>query len=383
MTSTKKKVPIWTIIPVACAVFACICVCMLIITIIEHNRIMAELADVPAYTAPADPMIMDHFDALVGSSVSGAQDGVYGTSRAFWIPEDAEIAPKPRESCYGETTDPASLQWLLDDASELLNGQETVFRTDIQLAPESKVTYYLDQSILVITWQQILDEYVYTFSEVKISHPSQFRRYLAGNEYNSDYVHPVSRMCAATNAVMGASADFYRGRNHGIIVYEGLVRRTDHAEKIDTCFIDRNGDLILVPAGDLMGDEATQQFVDDHDIEFSLAFGPILVQDGKRCEPAKYYLGEINDGYPRAALCQKDKLHYVIVTANGSSGYWNRATLHDFANRIDELGCISAYTLDGGKTATISMRGKAQNPIQRNERWISDMIYFATAIPST
>ena len=299
----------------------------------------------------------------------------------YWIPESAEIAPKPDASCYGETDDPSSLQWLLDEAAEILDGQETIFSTDIEIYPNSVVTYYLDKSIFVVTWQQILDNFVYTLSEVKISHPSQFRRFLAGNEYNSDYMHPVSRMGNMSNAVMAASADYYRGRNHGIIVYQGQVMRTKYSDLVDTCFIDKKGNLILVPANELNGMEEAQKFVDEHDIEFSLAFGPILVDDGVRCEPKTYYLGEVNDKYPRAALCQKDDLHYVVVTANGKEGYWNRPTIHDFAEQIDALKCQKAYTLDGGQTGTIAMQGKALNPLS-HERWISDIIYFATAIPS-
>ena len=242
--------------------------------------------------------------------------------------------------------------------------------------------YYLDDSIFVITWQEVYKKYVYTFSEVKINHPSQFRRYLAGNEYDSDYSHSVSRMGNMTNAVIASSADFYRGRNHGIIVYQGKVMRTNYSELVDTCFIDRDGNLILVPAGEINGIDEAQKFVDENNIDFSLAFGPILVKDGVRCDPDMYYLGEINDNYPRAALCQKDDLHYMLVVCNRNFGYFNPPTIHTFAERIEQLNCKLAYTLDGGKTGTISMRGKALNPLNDSERWISDIIYFATAIPA-
>ena len=59
----------------------------------------------------------------------------------------------------------------------------------------------------------------------------------------------------------------------------------------------------------------------------------------------------------------------------------NSTTIHDFAARIDELGCKYAYTLDGGATGTISMQGNNLNPLH-HERWISDIIYFATAMPN-
>ena len=181
---------------------------------------------------------------------------------------------------------------------------------------------------------------------------------------------------------MASSADFYRGRNHGIIVYDGEVKRTKYADLVDTCFIDKNGDLILVPAGELIGDEAAQKYVDENDIQFSLAFGPILVEDGVRCEPDNYYLGEVNKKYARAALCQKDTLHYVVVTANAEFSFWTSPTIHTFAKNVALLNCQKAYTLDGGRTGTISMQGKALNPLNHTERWISDIIYFATAVPS-
>ena len=381
MANEKKNS--WNIILAVTAAFACISVAVLVSGIVARKAAQPEPTEPPAPTEPASYTIMDSYDELVSQSVAEARDAAYAVKKVYWIEEDAEIAPKPNSECYGETDDPSSLQWLLDEAAEILDGQETVFSTDIEVYPASVVTYYLDESIFVVTWQQLIDNFVYTFSEVKITHPSQFRRYLAGNEYNSDYMHPVSRMGNMTNAVMAASADYYRGRNHGIIVYEGEVKRTNYSELVDTCFIDENGDMLLVPAGELIGMEAAQQYVDEHHIDFSLAFGPILVENGERCEPATYYLGEVNDEYPRAALCQKDKLHYVVVIANGKDMYWERPTIHDFAKNIATLDCEKAYTLDGGRTGTIAMNGKALNPIQRTERWISDIIYFATAIPST
>ena len=41
-----------------------------------------------------------------------------------------------------------------------------------------------------------------------------------------------------------------------------------------------------------------------------------------------------------------------------------------------------AYTLDGGQTATIAMNHEHINPVQYgSQRRISDIFYFATAIP--
>lgn len=378
--SNKRKIN-WNVIVIAAGLFASISMGVLAYLLVPEEQPEPVPTDPPPVTEPASYTIMDNYEAIVSDAVSQAYDAAKSVRKAYWIPEDAELAPLPNPACYGQTDDPSVLQALLDDAAELLDGQETIFNAETDFIRGTKVTYYLDKSILVITWQQVLDNYIYTFSEVKLSHPSQFRRYLSGNEYGSDYIHTTSKMAGMVNAVMASSADFYRGRNHGIIVYDGEVKRTDHADKVDACFIDQDGNMILLPAGQLTEMEETQKFVDENNIQFSLAFGPILVQDGVRCEPDYYFLGEIFDEYPRAALCQKDDLHYVIVTSNSGYGYSNSTTIHDFAARIDELGCKYAYTLDGGATGTISMQGNNINPLH-HERWISDIIYFATAIPS-
>ena len=379
MSNQKKHNSIWTIVLIISIIFAAASVGFLVSGMISAAA-QPEPTEPPTPTEPMRAEIMDAYDVIVADAITEAYEAAKEVKKVYWIDEDALVAPMPNPACYGETEDPTSLQWLLDEAAEILDGQDLVFHTGIEIAPLSKITYYLDESIFVITWLEVRANFVYTFSEVKVTHPSQFRRHLANNEYDSDYSHPVSRMGNMVNAVMAASADFYRGRNHGIIVYQGEVKRANYSDRVDTCFVDKNGNLILVPAGELITVEEAQAFVDEHEIDFSLAFGPILVKDGVRCDPKQYYLGEVTGKYPRAALCQMDQLHYVVVTANSQHSYRTFPTINNFADQIETIGAQSAYTLDGGQTGTIAMRGKALNPLQSSERWISDIIYWGTAI---
>ena len=95
--------------------------------------------------------------------------------KVYWIDEDAQVAPEPDQSLFGQTDDPASLQDILDRAAYLLDGQQLYFHTDVELFQNTPVRYYLDDSIFAITWKEVHEGSVYTFSEVKVSHPSQFR----------------------------------------------------------------------------------------------------------------------------------------------------------------------------------------------------------------
>ena len=122
--------------------------------------------------------------------------------------------------------------------------------------------------------------------------------------------------------------------------------------------------------------------MDDNHIRFSVAFGPILVDNGERCEPREYYLGEIKENYPRSALCQMGQLHYLLGTANGDSVNTRTPNIYEFAKHIVATGCDKAYTLDGGQTAVRAMNDQLMNSVLFGfQRKISDIIYFATAVP--
>ena len=67
----------------------------------------------------------------------------------------------------------------------------------------------------------------------------------------------------------------------------------------------------------------------------------------------------------------------------GSGRYYHYATVRQAADAMLRRGCEKAYTLDGGQTAVTILGGQLINPVQfGEERRVSDIIYFATAIPN-
>lgn len=333
-------------------------------------------------TNQVDVAIMDRFDMYVNNGLSTALEGVLAIEKVYWLNDDDMVAPEPNQDNYGRTNDPASLGWLLEDAQKLLDGQETVFNTDIRIAPGTEVIYYLDETIFAVTWKQVIDDGMYTFSEVKLAHPSQLRRYLAGGEYGSKILLVTTRMAQAVNAVVASSGDFYANRRFGVIVYDGVVQRVEGAGIVDTCYIDDKGDMLFSYAGELTTMEEAQKFVDDNNIRFSMAFGPIISDHGKRRDLVGYALGQGDETYARAALCQMGELHYVVAAVNKENGFNGTATIYDFAENMLDLEPEMAYTLDGGQTAVIVMNDELINAVvMGSQRAVSDIFYFATAMP--
>lgn len=334
-----------------------------------------------AHVRYADQAVMDKYDMFMTNEVSDALEGVMEVEKVYWLRDEDIVAPEPDQSCFGTSTEPAELQWLLDEAAQLLDIEEFVFHTGIQIVQGTQIHYYLDETIFVITWQEAKDSCLYTMSEVKIADASQMRRFLAGGTYGYDKQYLTTEMSAEVNAVVASSGDYYQHRKLGIVVYDGKVYRSS-GETLDTCFIDDNGDMILVDKGELTDEEEIQKFVEDNNIRFSLSFGPILIRDGVRCDPLRYWIGEVDQQFPRAALCQMDERHYLLAVACGVFGYGNLPRMRDFALRLEELGCDMAYALDGGQTGVIVMNDERISPIQYDaQRRISDILYFATALP--
>lgn len=324
----------------------------------------------------------EKLSSFMEQRLSDTLRGLNGLERIYWIDRHALSAPKPDPTHYSEIDSPEDLAAVAQSAQPLLGGQMLFFSPDITPLPGTAVRCYLDKTILAITWKQAIDGGVYTFSEIKIAHPSQFRRFLAGGEFGSEKLFVTTEMAQSVNAVVASSGDFYNYRQAGTLVYDGVVRRV-HNGLVDTCYVDKNGDLLFSDREDDRSRAEFQQFVDEKNILFSLAFGPVLIREGEVVTPERYAVGEIHDHYPRSALCQLGKLHYLLAVVNSEGDYQQTPTLRRFGEVLQARGIQTAYTLDGGQTAVIAMDGELINAVLFGyQRKISDIIYFATAIPA-
>ena len=321
-------------------------------------------------------------DVFANNSASDALSDLVYIKKIYTIPEQDLVAPAPHAECYGHTNDPAEVQAVVDAAAELLDGQELYWNPDIVRMEGSEIAYYYDETILVICWKENIDNCCCSFAEIKIAHGSQLRRTIAGNSYGSGVRYTASEMAAASNAVVAIDGDFYDYRLLGITAYQRQIYR-NKPQSVDSCFFTADGDLLFSHRGELMGEGEAEKFMEDNDVTFAIAFGPILVENGEVVETSSYPLGEVLQHYTRCAIGQYDKLHYLLMTA-GFDGYLtNVPTINGAARIIQEKGVEKAYALDGGQSAVLYIDGGPFNHVDFGwERTMSDIIYFATALPA-
>lgn len=313
----------------------------------------------------------------------------------YTIPEDALAGPTPSADGFHTVSleNVSEVMDVIERAREdglLGEDEKTVFNQDIDFYWDSNVEYYYDETILTICWKEVVDGNTCSLVETKIADASQFRRKLAGDAFGSPNQYYATELARNTNSVVAMNADYYLFRDFGIVVYNRELYRFNTATYtgmykkyncVETCFVNSEGDFLFNTLGEESSAEAVKQFIADNDILFSFSFGPVLVQNGETRTIDWYPVGEIEKGYSRAGIGQVDKLHYLYMSVN-HEGVEARWTVNTFARHFGEKGVMNAYCLDGGQTGEIVFQGRPFNHVDFNaERLVSDIIYFATAIP--
>ncbi len=305
----------------------------------------------------------------------------------YSIAEDALCGCVPDESKFVYTDDPAVISALLErpEAKALIGDQELVWNPDLPFVRDTLIRCYLDESILCIVWQEPEIGCLATFSEIFIADGSQLRRKISSDKPWSFWFEQTTSFARDTNAVLAFGGDFYyHGRDCGVSVYQREMIRF-HPYNADTCFITADGDMRFLYMGTDISEEEMQQYLRDNDVVFSLAFGPVMIDEGVDVLPENYLWGEVNDFYARSALGLLGRHHYLTMNINCDPKrpeLDHLPNLRDAADAMVKRGCWKAYTLDGGRTATTVFHYELINPVQYGKEIpISDIIYFASAVP--
>ena len=345
----------------------------------------SEAAGTAAGSAKSD--LVGRLNVYMNNAASDALGELAYIKKQYTIDYSATSAPKPDESrfvTYG-IDEAGKVMDVIEQARTfgLLDGQDVIFDPSTEFYWDSDIRCYCDETILAICWKEKINDRVCSFIEVKIADGSQIRRKLVNDTFGSNEKAVASELSRSANAVIAMNADYYKYRDLGVCVYQGQLCR--YETSCDVLFIDANGDFRMLSASELGSRDDVEQYIADNDILFSMSFGPILVRDGELQQLTGSYaggIGEMYEQYSRSGIGQYDKLHYLIMTVNHSQDGTPRATVNQFAEIIYGKGVQNAYNFDGGQTSEVLINNERYNYVDwDNEREVSDILYFATAIP--
>ena len=170
---------------------------------------------------------------------------------------------------------------------------------------------YRDGTLYVKIENRMIGNTKVFFTWVQIADPTQLRTHV------SQETSPI-REAKKVNPVLAISGDWYSGRSEGIIYRNGVLMRAPKPfGNYDALIIDDQGDFHILyrPAADAFTP------YEGH-ILHSFLFGPALVIDGElQVFDKNNYGSGAGMGLPnktqRQAICQMDKLSYLIITTEG------------------------------------------------------------------
>lgn len=244
---------------------------------------------------------------------------------------------------------------------------------------------YKDETLHVLIEEREYAGAVAHVAWVTIADPSQLRTGLSSTKKNilSNYprMRTTTEIAQRTGgAVIAINGDYFAAENRsaGYIVRMGELLRDRDTHARDSLLIDDRGDFHLLVSPSKADREA---ITGAYTIVNAFSFGPAMIIDGSIVDIRKDYKFASFEPNPRTAIGQIDELQYMMVVVDGRSEKSAGLTILDLQQFMLELGCQQAFALDGGGTATMTFHMETYNePSDREERPLSDIIYFASGL---
>lgn len=299
------------------------------------------------------------YSILLTASVS------YTLLDTFVLPKS--LADASQISLPSATTSGSSTEVTSSEASTELQSQSEAAVTD---------TSYEDENIKInIETVRKYDSTLY-IADIQVSDPSYLKTALANQAYGRNITAKTSEIAEENNAIFAINGDFYGFRDSGYVLRNGVAYRdTARSGDNDALVIDKEGNLSIVSEGEVSLDSLSDQGAWQ-----VLSFGPGLVEDGNIVVDSSSEVGKAMSSNPRTAIGQVSELHYIVIVSDGRTSESEGLSLLQLAQELKELGCTTAYNLDGGGSSTMYFNGNVVNKPTSGrsigERKVSDIVYI-------
>jgi exopolysaccharide biosynthesis protein len=306
-------------------------------------------------------------DRLSGTSVSLAavsttQAAAASSTEATSTEATSSEATTQATPSYATTTTYAST----DDAGTQYTATENTYTSDTTSITISKVTTGSGA-----------DTVTYYVADVQLKAGTLLQAGLADG-FQQGKVDYTSSIAETSGAILAINGDYCTARDTGIIIRNGVLY-LDNPTRTGLALYN-DGTMKVYDEREVTADQLLADGVYN-----TYSFGPVLLDNGTI--PDGLDTTEVEDvgqehtilgTQPRTAVGIVDANHYVFVVVDGrSSGYSRGVTLTELAQILKDLGCTTAYNLDGGGSSAMYFNGElVNNPLGRGkERGLSDILY--------
>ena len=232
---------------------------------------------------------------------------------------------------------------------------------------------YRSDSVAVKITRVQKKDLCYYVADIYVQSLESFSSKLYDGGANGKYRY-VQQAAARTNAILCVNGDYYKARAYGPIVRNGVWIRENNSKARDLCIMTRDGVIRTYGAKAL-----TVAQIREMDPWQLWLFGPGLLTE--KGEPKTRFNSRLTGLNPRTALGYYEPGHYCLVVVDGrQQGYSKGITMKDLSRLFYNLGCVSAYNLDGGESSAMADWNGLVNTPFRNGRPVSDFIIITEPV---
>ena len=216
----------------------------------------------------------------------------------------------------------------------------------------------------------------YTVADIYISDITCFQTAFARDMYGIGYSEKLTDMSARLQSVLAVNGDSYsndRHKNNGTIIRNGVIYR-NNASDAEMCVLNWDGTMDIYKPGLVSADALIQKGAYQ-----SWIFGPSLLDaDGKAKTRASDFKtwDYIRQSHPRTAIGYYEPGHYCLLLADGRQKTSRGLFLEEEAKIFEQLGCRSAYNLDGGHCSFMTLLDQVVSHPYKPEHEIPDGIFI-------
>ncbi|MGB4660160.1 MAG: phosphodiester glycosidase family protein [Mobilitalea sp.] len=213
------------------------------------------------------------------------------------------------------------------------------------------------------------DTVTYYVADIYLADITSLQSGFAEDTYGVGYTDTVLDMDESLNAILAMNGDYYGNGGDGVVIRNGEVYRSSTSDS-DVCVLYYDGIMKTYSAEEFDVDQAIAEGAWQ-----AWCFGPELLDDTGSSMTEFVSDGHVSSINPRSALGYYEPGHYCMVVVDGrQSGYSAGMTLTELSSLLEELGCTSAYNMDGGKSSSMTFDDAEVNQPTDGGREVSDCI---------
>ena len=236
-------------------------------------------------------------------------------------------------------------------------------------------TKYEDDYISITLNEYDEDDTKIYVADVEVKDDSLLKTAFAQSSYGKNLTEKTSTIAKRVNAILAINGDYYGVQEKGYVLRNGVIYRNKSKNNQEDLVIYKDGSFEIINESDITLEEL--QELGAYQV---LSFGPALVEGESISVTTSDEVGKAKSSNPRTAIGIVSDNHYVFVVSDGRTEESEGLSLYELATFMKNLGCKTAYNLDGGGSSTMYFNGNVvNNPTTNgnriNERSISDIVY--------